>query len=183
MTHLLLGDLVRRATPQLQFSGWAIALGSLLPDVPIMATALWCGMSLLLSGEYSFEAFRLSMDARYFVDGWVSAGHNLFHSPLSLLTMAVVARLMFPRAQWRITAAFLCGAALHSAVDIVTHANDGPLLFWPVERSIRFHSPFSHWDLQSGAAWVLAAEMCVWVLWLIVVRYGWLGSRSRYETA
>ena len=35
---------------------------------------------------------------------------------------------------------------LHSFVDIVTHHDDGPVLFWPLNWHFRFPSPISYWD-------------------------------------
>ena len=35
---------------------------------------------------------------------------------------------------------------LHSVVDVLTHHDDGPLLFFPFSWTIRFYSPISYWD-------------------------------------
>ncbi len=35
---------------------------------------------------------------------------------------------------------------LHSMIDVATHFDDGPVLFWPLDWSTRFASPVSYWD-------------------------------------
>jgi hypothetical protein len=37
------------------------------------------------------------------------------------------------------------GCAIHTAGDIPVHHNDGPLLLFPFEWSVRFYSPVSYW--------------------------------------
>lgn len=37
-------------------------------------------------------------------------------------------------------------AALHTSVDTATHASDGPLLLFPFDWTLRFHSPVSYWE-------------------------------------
>jgi hypothetical protein len=41
---------------------------------------------------------------------------------------------------------FVLSSMLHTSIDILTHVSDGPLLFWPLNWTIRFHSPVSYWD-------------------------------------
>jgi hypothetical protein len=35
---------------------------------------------------------------------------------------------------------------VHSIIDILTHYNDGPVLFFPFDWHTRFYSPVSYWD-------------------------------------
>lgn len=35
---------------------------------------------------------------------------------------------------------------VHSVIDILTHFDDGPLLFFPFDWHMRFYSPVSYWD-------------------------------------
>lgn len=35
---------------------------------------------------------------------------------------------------------------MHTMLDIPTHHNDGPLILFPLEWSVRFYSPVSYWD-------------------------------------
>lgn len=41
---------------------------------------------------------------------------------------------------------FLAGMAIHVALDIPVHHDDGPLLLFPFEWTVRFRSPVSYWD-------------------------------------
>jgi hypothetical protein len=45
---------------------------------------------------------------------------------------------------------FAAGCGLHTAVDILTHADDGPVLLFPLDWHKRFHSPISYWDAGHG---------------------------------
>lgn len=38
------------------------------------------------------------------------------------------------------------GSLIHTTIDILTHVNDGPLLFWPFDLQARFRSPISYYD-------------------------------------
>ena len=38
------------------------------------------------------------------------------------------------------------GCAVHSLIDMATHYDDGPLLFFPFAWAIRLHRPISYWD-------------------------------------
>jgi hypothetical protein len=38
------------------------------------------------------------------------------------------------------------GAGIHTVIDIATHVDDGPLLFFPFNWSYRLQSPISYWD-------------------------------------
>ncbi|MGA1409534.1 MAG: hypothetical protein ACO37W_07345, partial [Prochlorotrichaceae cyanobacterium] len=67
------------------------------------------------------------------------------------------------------------GCLLHTSLDIPTHANDGPLLLFSLNWTLRFASPISYWDslyygtevsrVESGLAIFLAAYLLIpWVL-------------------
>ncbi|QDU41470.1 hypothetical protein Mal4_58380 [Maioricimonas rarisocia] len=127
----------------------AVWLGAVAPDLPLYLLTFgglwffhkWQGWTLEASARHIF-------DTLYFSDpGWIAC-HNLLHSPTSLAMGLVVAKLAWRR--WPRTARwctwFLAACALHAAVDIVTHHDDGPLLFWPIDWSTRFASPVSYWD-------------------------------------
>merc|ERR1712157_488664 len=40
----------------------------------------------------------------------------------------------------------LASAMFHALCDIPVHHDDGPLVFWPLNRTYRFVSPVSYWD-------------------------------------
>jgi membrane-bound metal-dependent hydrolase YbcI (DUF457 family) len=86
----------------------------------------------------------------YFHNPFWIASHNLLHSPILLLLLLSLLwrsrRNIGSPSRWFFW--FLLACLLHSVVDIFTHADDGPLLFFPLEWTIRFHSPISYWDSQ-----------------------------------
>jgi hypothetical protein len=61
--------------------------------------------------------------------------------------------------------------AWNSGIDILTHVNDGPLLFFPFDWTVRFHSPVSYWDSAH-----YGREFGVCALALDLVCLGYLGG-------
>ena len=61
---------------------------------------------------------------------------------------------------------FLSGSMIHSIVDIFTHHDDGPQLFFPFEWQTRFYSPVSYWDSRYFATQVLWIELGINILLL-----------------
>ena len=141
-----------KSLPKVPIVKKAFLLGSIAPDLP-----LWI-LSISSIGYYHFiqgwslgDTFHLIFGKLYFHNPFWIASHNLLHSPiLLLLGLSVVwrsRRNIGSRSRWFFW--FLLACLFHSFVDILTHANDGPLLFFPLEWTIRFFSPISYWDPQS----------------------------------
>ena len=59
---------------------------------------------------------------------------------------------------------FLAACLLHSFVDVLTHVDDGPLLFFPFEWTIRFESPVSYWDSRHYGTQFAVFELTLDVL-------------------
>ena len=74
---------------------------------------------------------------------WIAV-HNVLHSPLllGLLLVPLVFFLEDAVAAWFFW--FLLSCLLHTAIDIPTHHNDGPLLLFPLNWELRFESPVSY---------------------------------------
>ena len=77
--------------------------------------------------------------------------HNFLHSPTMLLMLiggTLVAGRVWPAwaraSRW--LRWFFISCLGHTLVDIVTHYDDGPLLFFPFNFTYRFQSPVSYWD-------------------------------------
>jgi membrane-bound metal-dependent hydrolase YbcI (DUF457 family) len=74
--------------------------------------------------------------------------HNFLHAPLVILSLwgiaAVGAKRKVRGAHWFCW--FFAACLLHSTVDVLTHNDDGPLLFFPLDWGYRFSSPVSYWD-------------------------------------
>jgi len=175
-SHFLMTAALRKALPWLTMSRSAVLLGSMAPDIPLYLLSFGGlfyfysveGLSLEASARHIYGTL-------YFEDrGWIAC-HNLLHSPLSLALGFVgvcwVRGWNFrppsltppqndhvstagpsmgtpfgasPLADWLYWFLLACG--LHSFVDVLTHYDDGPLLFWPLNWSLRFASPVSYWD-------------------------------------
>ncbi|WP_299625025.1 metal-dependent hydrolase [Pelagibius sp.] len=176
-THLLIGYGCA------QLFGWrgtarrACLLGAVAPDIPV--AAVWMALATKVTwreGGFAQPVVQREMDALYFSDSVVIGLHNLLHAPLSLLGLALLATLLLRAAPdlGRCCLAFLAGAMTHALADIVSHVNDGPLLFWPLDSGLRLAGPFSHWDPAHGGLWISAMELiCALAggLWLLRRRW------------
>ncbi|MFP4436129.1 MAG: metal-dependent hydrolase [Chloroflexaceae bacterium] len=150
-SHLILtaalGKRLRR-TPVVRS---AFLLGAVAPDLPLILLTIGGVVyyHYILGWEIG-ATFQYIFDDLFFNNPVWIALHNLFHGPTMLLLGLA---LVWPFRR-RINSAFrwfywfLLGCLLHSGIDVVTHVNDGPLLSFPFEWSIRFQSPISYWDYR-----------------------------------
>lgn len=127
----------------------AFLLGAVVPDLPLWLLSIgglvyYC----FLRGWTMADAARLLFDDLYFHNPFWTTCHNLLHSPLLLLLeLSMVWRTrrnIGSRDRWWFW--FLAACLFHIAVDILTHVDDGPLLLFPLNRSLRFHTPVSYWN-------------------------------------
>jgi hypothetical protein len=129
----------------------AFLLGAVLPDIPLWL--LWIGAYAYYRyglGDLSITLMDPRFDHLYFTDPFWLAAHNLLHAPLLQLTALVLLRRQraWPGTWGGWSFWFAAGCLVHTALDIPVHADDGPLLFFPIEWSMRFHSPLSYWDAR-----------------------------------
>lgn len=192
-THFLIGHCCARALRWQGRDARLLVLGACLPDLPIIlcwpAIGLYTAMT---GGAFDMARFRSIADGLYFSDSLLSGLHNLMHSPVSLCFLLLVAGIVFPsNAVWRRAIVIvLAGALSHSLVDIVSHVEDGPLVLWPLENSIRIRGPVSHWNPAHGGIWVTAIEtggVVAFAAWQAFRRFGRSlffaapGFSSRYD--
>lgn len=133
----------------------ALLFGSFMPDVPLFVLTLgyfayryW--FDPLTPGEHIYGP---RYDNLYFYHPVWIISHNLLHGPIPLGVIALAGYYFGLRQQkkWAIALfwfAIACG--FHSLVDILTHHDDGPLLFFPFNWEYRFFSPVSYWDPRYG---------------------------------
>jgi hypothetical protein len=126
-------------------------LGSIAPDLPLWILSLGSLIYYHFFKGWSTEAtLNLIFDELYFHNPFWIASYNLLHSPvLLLLELALIwrkRRNIGSRQRWLFW--FLLACLFHATVDIFTHVHDGPLLFFPFEWTIRFHSSVSYWDYR-----------------------------------
>ena len=130
--HLVVG-LATLGSGRGRSQGPWIALGTLLPDLPMF-------------GFYAWQRFVLATPeatiwgARYFEPQWQSF-FDLFNS-IPLVALGLVLALSLR--SW--PAVYLCAAMLlHIALDLPLHHDDGHRHLYPLS-DWRFESPVSYWD-------------------------------------
>ena len=148
-SHFLMTAALEKALPRIPIVRGAFLLGSIAPDLPLWMLSIG-GIAYyhwILGWSFS-DTFRLMFDQLYFNHPFWIASHNLLHAPLVLLAgIALIwrdRRNIGSLSRWCFW--FFLACLLHSVIDILTHVDDGPLLFFPFDWSTRFHSPVSYWD-------------------------------------
>ena len=168
---------------------WALGLGSLAPDLPLY---------FLSFGGIAYYGYYLGWQGRdvarhlyqdlYYQDPFWIASHNFLHSPTNLLLLAIVT-VLFERfvpksrqvARW--VYFFLSACLLHSLIDVVTHFDDGPVLFFPFDWSFRFSSPVSYWDPQHFGRQFMVFEAALDLFLTVYLVWQWLLRRKRTENS
>lgn len=171
-THLCLGWLLCQTAGNLPTPHKRLVmLGSIAPDIPI--TIVFLKLRFITSENVPL---RLQMDQYYFCNDAFIALHHSLHSPLSVLL------ILFISIQFQIhgfqsmrpVTCFALGASTHAVIDTFTHAADGIMVFWPVQRRFRFNAGISQWDVESGAINLLVVESVIIALTLLL----WLHKRT-----
>ncbi|MEM9568326.1 MAG: metal-dependent hydrolase [Cyanobacteria bacterium P01_E01_bin.34] len=169
-THFLIG------AATVKFSRYplvtsAFLLGSIAPDIPLYLLSVSGYFHYTNRGMSAAEAFRHMFNDLFFNDPVWIALHNALHSPLVL---AVTLALLWSSrdrigslARWSFY--FFLACLLHTALDIPTHVHDGPLLFFPLNWSIRFLSPISYWDPNYFGREFTYFELALDILLLLVL--------------
>ena len=130
--------------------GLAFVAGAVLPDVPLGLLSVGYVVDRRWLRPHLPDKTRCSptYNHLYFHNRWWVALTSLFHAPLLILAYALLGYGAMRQGKgWGGTLLWLaacCG--LHSALDIVTHVDDGPLLLYPFNRRTRFAGPISYWD-------------------------------------
>lgn len=140
---------LEKALPRMPIVKTAFLLGSVAPDLPLWLLSIG-GMVYYqkILGCSEAETFQMMFDYLYFQHPLWIVSHNFLHAPLILLAgLALIwrsRRNIGSRSRWLFW--FLLACLLHSGVDILTHHDDGPLLLFPFNWTLRFASPVSYWD-------------------------------------
>ena len=179
-SHFLMTAALRRAWKKQPPPASACLLGSVAPDIALYLLSLGGALHFRYLLGWSAEAtWRQLFDILYFHNPFWIAAHNLLHSP-TVLIIGLILLWRFqglPEAVRRWLRWFLAACLLHSFVDVLTHVDDGPLLFFPFEWTIRFESPVSYWDSRHyGTQFAvfeltldgfLLAYLCLPALWRV----------------
>ncbi|MBI5965201.1 MAG: metal-dependent hydrolase [Chloroflexi bacterium] len=149
-THLVINAAIeKKFGAKFKLAKSAFLWGSVTPDIPL---------GLLSLGYFFYNSYftvqpvsgmmNSAFDNLYFNNPWWIASHNFLHSPTALIIYAVLlwrfVDKIGTRGHWWLS--FVFGCMIHSVVDILTHYNDGPVLFFPFDWHTRFHGPVSYWD-------------------------------------
>ncbi len=140
---------LEQSCPRIPIVRSAFLLGSVAPDIPLWLLSIGGVLYYhIIQGWSVAETSRLMFDQLYFHNSVWIASHNFLHAPLVLLLGLAIAwskrRNIGSRSRWLFW--FLLACLLHSGVDILTHVDDGPLVFFPFDWSTRFASSVSYWD-------------------------------------
>ena len=163
-------------------------LGSVLPDAPLFlftfgyfAYRYW--IDPVGPGEHIFGP---RYDNLYFSNPFWIVGHSLFHAPFLIGLMAVAGYLGARRQKkwgnFLFWFALACG--LHTTIDILTHHDDGPALFFPFNWYYRIEAPVSYWDPHHYGS--IFASLSLLLDVAIIVYFGvvwWLSRRSKDRPA
>jgi len=177
-THGLLGYGLARIL------GWTGAkrrcaiIGAILPDASlVLAAVVTAAKTVSEMGTFDFAQFKAQMDSLYFSDPVMIFGHNFLHSPLNLALLAALALIFLDAKKRSPVLAFLAGAASHSVLDLLSHIEDGPLLFWPLDWETRLAGPISHWQTGNGGILITLAEFGICLGAFIMANTRWFSLR------
>lgn len=175
-------------------SFWFMA-GSIMPDIPLILIAISTIVLDLMSGnrmEPGNEAAELQSYTGYlfryafFHDPRVKLAHNLFHAPFLIVLYLTAGYWLWRQGRQRAAkwgaALFWFGlaCALHTAIDIPLHYDDGPLIFFPFDWETRFHSPVSYWDpARYGRPFALFEHLLLLGMLLFLLVDWWRRRRAR----
>lgn len=123
--------------------------GAVLPDIPLLIISVgYFAYYRFFTNENISGIMDKAFGEMYFNDPFWIAGHNFLHSPTALIIYAIFLwkyfKLPNTRGHWWLW--FVFGCMVHSVIDILTHYDDGPVLFFPFDWHTRFYSPVSYWD-------------------------------------
>lgn len=184
-SHLLINAALRKraiAGGTIAISRGAFLLGAVLPDIPL--TLLWIGSFVYgryIQADLSITLMDERFDQLYFTNPFWIAAHNLMHAPILLLLALFLLRrsrtLTGTRPYWWFW--FAAGCLVHTMLDIPTHVTDGPLVFFPLEWSIRFQSPISYWDPRHYGREFTRFELVLDLVLLAYLGIPWIRERIR----
>lgn len=169
-SHLVINAAIeKKFGPRVRLARSAFLWGSVIPDLPLL---------LLSVGYFTYYRYFTIEDISgimdkafgemYFHDPVWIAGHNFLHSPTALILYTVLLWRFVDkpttRGHWWLS--FVFGCMVHSVIDVLTHHDDGPVLFFPFEWHIRFYSPISYWDRTYYADQFFYVELLINILLL-----------------
>ncbi len=181
-SHFLLTAVLQQAIapqkPQLKSS---LLAGSVAPDVPLALLSVGYLLDRRLIRPHLPDKTRCSptFNDLYFNNRWWIAAHNSLHAPLPLFALLLLGILSRHRSWGRKLVAFAIGCGLHTAVDIFTHVDDGPVLLFPLDWQMRYKAAVSYWDVAHGARTFRIFEHLLDLLLLIILIWQRITTRKQ----
>jgi len=169
---ILTAALARAGKKRVIMAKTACLVGSVAPDVPLFLLSSGTAFYLFLTkGRPLTGAHAFMFNDLFYHDPLWIVTHNSLHAPL-VLTLGLVLswsqrRSIGTRGHglfWFFTAA-------------VTHASDGPLLLFPFDWALRFHSPVSYWEPGFYPGVVTFVEYGLDLAALVYLSATWLRRR------
>jgi membrane-bound metal-dependent hydrolase YbcI (DUF457 family) len=142
-SHFLMSAALAKVLPRVSVVKGGFLWGSIAPDIAIWVLSIG-GIIYYhnILGWSREQAASLMFDKLYFNHPLWIISHNLLHAPIVLLVgLGLAWKFSNPWWMW-----FFLACLMHSVVDILTHVDDGPLLFFPFNWTYRFHSVISYYD-------------------------------------
>lgn len=189
LSHFLMTAALDKSLPRIPIVKSGFLLGSVAPDLPLWFLSIG---SLIyyhyILGWSVANTSRLVYGELFFHHPFWIVAHNFLHSPVLLILGLIWVwrkrRCIGSTERWLFW--FFVACLLHTGVDILTHVDDGPLLFFPWDWTTRFHSAVSYWDYRyygrefSALERVLDGVLLVYLLWRPICRFvrRWLSSQT-----
>ncbi len=181
-----------QTTPLPPLRRWPLMLGSVAPDVPLIAITIVLligdGLGIRLSdsnGQVVPSNVEYLFRYMFFNEPWLKAAHNLFHAPLLAVGYTALGYWAWKRRKGWGAVLFWFGLActIHTAIDIPLHYDDGPLLLFPFDWHTRFYSPVSYWDpVRYGHQFALFEHLLVLGLLIYLIVDWWRTRRRNLST-
>ncbi len=181
-SHFLMTAVITRV-PRLKIVRSAALLGSVAPDIPLyllsFGTFAWLRY---VDGWEPGRIFRTMFSEFFYENPWWIFFHNFLHAPLVLLSG--IAIVYFRNQNWQQVQKswwfwFYVSCLFHSIVDILTHNDDGPLTFFPLNWRTRFSSPISYWDSDHFGREFSTFELLLDLAIIVFLMVGWISNRRK----
>ena len=161
-----------------KWRGWL--WGSFAPDIPLYVLTLLSAIYYpLLENKPFGQSMEYIFDVLFFEHPLWKATHNLLHAPVILALIALVAWRYKHTARGLWWLWFAAGCFLHTTIDLLTHADDGPLIFFPFDWNSRFYSPISYWDPRHGGNQFAIFELGLDLILALYLLLKWWQKRQQ----
>jgi hypothetical protein len=130
---------------------WPIAMGGVLPDLPMFVMYAWA-KGIRRQSEHTIWT------ETYWHPFWQTINHSFHSIPLALILAGV--GLV---AGWPVLLLLGMSMVLHSLGDLPVHNHDAHRHFFPFS-NYRFISPISYWDPRYYGRWVALVEVLLVLL-------------------